>query len=63
MFSHTSRYYNLADLRRREPDGREVAYKERRFLPDGLALPLLVEVTVGAADRMDLIAARTLGRP
>ena len=35
----------------------------RRFLPHGAGLPLLVEVTVAQGDRLDLIAARTLGDP
>jgi hypothetical protein len=38
-------------------------YWKRRFLPAGDTLPLLVEVTVTEGDRLDLIAARTIGDP
>jgi len=40
-----------------------VAYKRRRFLPRGEEMSLLAEVTVTRGDRLDLIAARTLGDP
>lgn len=62
MFELTSRYFNLKDRTWTGPDGRVVVYKERRFLPQGKTLPLLVEVTVEQSDRLDLIAARTLGQ-
>lgn len=61
MFTYTSRYYNLETVMLTLPDGREVAYKRRRFLPQGEAMPLLIEVTVTEGDRLDLITARTLG--
>lgn len=61
-FSHTSRYYALADRVYQTPGGGQVAYKERRFLPQGSEQPLLVEVVVRQSDRLDMIAARTLGR-
>lgn len=35
----------------------------RRFLPRGEKQPLLVEVMITKGDRLDLIAARTLGDP
>lgn len=63
MFETTSRYYNLATLSHTAKDGRAVLYKERRFLPQGKNLPILVEVTVEQSDRLDLIAYRTLGNP
>ncbi|HKV06764.1 MAG TPA: hypothetical protein VJ725_01415 [Thermoanaerobaculia bacterium] len=63
MFETTSRYYNLSTLSYTEKDGRVTLYKERRFLPQGKSLPLLVEVTVEQSDRLDLIAYRTLGNP
>jgi len=44
-------------------DGRVIAYKWRRFLPDGKDMPLLVEVTMTEGDRLDTITARTLGDP
>ncbi|HZF09065.1 MAG TPA: hypothetical protein VFE33_09770 [Thermoanaerobaculia bacterium] len=63
MFDPNSRYYNLETAVLQAPDGRELVYKLRRFLPFGDALPLLVEVTVIEGDRLDLITARTLSDP
>ena len=63
MFEQRSRYYALDDVSLTTADGRIIAYKRRRFLPDGEKMPLLVEVTVTEGDRLDLITARTLGDP
>jgi len=63
MFEQRSRYYALDDASLTTPDGSVIAYKRRRFLPDGEKMPLLVEVTVTEGDRLDLITARTLGDP
>jgi hypothetical protein len=63
MFESDSRYYPIPTAQLTLPDGRTVAYKRRRFLPRGEALPLLVEVAVTQGDRLDLITARTLGDP
>ena len=63
MFEPTSRYYALEDASLTTADDRIIAYKRRRFLPDGEKMPLLVEVTVTEGDRLDLITARTLGDP
>ncbi len=63
MFEQRSRYYALDDVSLTTTDGRIIAYKRRRFLPDGEKMPLLVEVTVTEGDRLDLITARTLGDP
>ena len=63
MFDPTSRYYNLETAGLVMPDGHTVAYVRRRFLPQGAAMPLLVEITVAQGDRLDLITARTLGDP
>ena len=63
MFEPTSRYYALPTATFTGADGRAIAYKRRRFLPQGEAMPLLVEVTVTDGDRLDLITARTLGDP
>jgi len=63
MFEYTSRYHALETATYAAPDGRVVAYKRRRFLPQGEGMPLLVEITVTGGDRLDLIAARTLGDP
>lgn len=63
MFDHTSRYYHLETIHYETEDGRLIAYKERRFLPQGDRLPLLTEAIVRPGERLDLIAARTLGDP
>jgi hypothetical protein len=63
MFDPTSRYYTIETVQLTTPDGRVVAYKRRRFLPQGETLPLLVEVVVTEGDRLDLVTARTLGDP
>ena len=63
MFTHTSRYFVVETATITTPQGRVVAYKRRRFLPNGNDMPLLVEVTVTQGDRLDLITARTLGDP
>ena len=63
MFDPNSRYYNLETAVLETPDGREVAFKRRRFLPQGSAMPLLTEVTVIEGDRLDTITARTLADP
>jgi hypothetical protein len=63
MFDPTSRYFPLPTATLATADGRLVAYKRRRFLPRGAAMPLMVEVTVTEGDRLDLITGRTLGDP
>ena len=63
MFEPHSRYYNLETATYTTLDGGEIAYKRRRFLPDGETMPTLVEVAVTEGDRLDLITARTLGDP
>jgi hypothetical protein len=61
MFDSISRYAQLETAQLTLPDGRTVAYKRRRFLPQGRHLPLLAEVTVIDGDRLDLISDRILG--
>src|SRR5690349_20310167 len=62
MFLPTSRYYQLPTATLTDADGREIVYVRRRFVPKlrgGEAL----EHTVTQGDRIDNIAARTLGNP
>lgn len=59
----TSRYANLPVLGYTGADGRAVSYFGRRFLPQGASMPLVMGVTVTQSDRLDLIAARTIGDP
>jgi len=61
MFDPSSRYYAIDTAMTTANDGRTIAYVRRRFLPQGETLPLLGEVTAAQGDRLDLIAARTLG--
>ena len=63
MFESTSRYYRLETATYKAPDGREITYVRRRFLPRSADLTLLVEVTLVEGDRLDLIAARSIGDP
>ncbi len=63
MFDPASRYHPLATVTRTEPDGRVLTYKRRRFLPRGRAMPVLTEVVTTEGERLDQIAARTLGDP
>jgi nucleoid-associated protein YgaU len=63
MFDSRSRYYNLETATFVGADGQNVTYVRRRFLPQGDTMPLLIQVTVVQGDRLDLIAARTLGDP
>lgn len=60
MFDPNSRYFNIETAKLTKPDGQEVAYKRRRFLPRAERMPKLAEVTVVEGDRIDLITARLL---
>ena len=63
MFDPASRYYEIETAMLTGPDGREIPYKRRRFLPRGESMPALAEVMVVEGDRLDQIAARTLSDP
>jgi hypothetical protein len=63
VFDPSSRYANVETATHVEADGREIPYKRRRLLPQASSLPKLGESAVEPADRLDLIAARTLGDP
>lgn len=63
MFNPDSRYASIGDASLTRSDGTVVAYKRRRFLPQGSRMNLLVEVTITEGDRLDNITARTLGDP
>ncbi len=63
MLSPRSRYYNLATSTYEAKGERPIAYLRRRFLPHGERIPVLVEIAVTEGDRLDSIAARTLGDP
>ncbi|MDX1546664.1 MAG: hypothetical protein R3247_06735 [Rhodothermales bacterium] len=61
MFDPTSRYYRIPTATYERDDGTAITYVRRRFLPQGERLPTLAEVSFADGDRLDLIAARTLG--
>lgn len=63
MFDHTSRYFPIETATYTVVEGQHIAYKRRRFLPQGEALPLLVELRIGRGDRLDLLTAKTIGDP
>ncbi|MGB3652123.1 MAG: hypothetical protein WBA41_13050 [Rivularia sp. (in: cyanobacteria)] len=63
MFDSTSRYYNLETANYTTADGRRIAYKRRRFLPQGRNMQIRQEVIVKDYDRLDLITSATLGVP
>ncbi|MCC2668852.1 MAG: hypothetical protein K0Q72_1323 [Armatimonadetes bacterium] len=63
MEDPNSRYSGTGTSLLALPDGRTVAYRRRRFLPQGGALPLLAEVRAGRDERLDLFTYRTLGDP
>lgn len=62
MFDSKSRYYPL-ETATYDAEGKSIAYKRRRFLPQGEDLQLLSETRVEQSDRLDLIAHRTVGDP
>lgn len=63
MTDSSSRYKNVGTSLYVTPDGRQVAYRNRRFSPQGSSMPLHGLVTVAPHDRLDLIAARALNNP
>lgn len=63
MEDPNSRYSSTGTALLTLPDGRTVAYRLRRFLPQGKSLSVLAEVRAGRDERLDLFAHRTLGDP
>lgn len=63
MFDSASRYYTIETATLTLPDGRTVAYKRRRLLPEGSQLPLLAETQARQGERADHLTHRTLGDP
>ena len=62
-FPPTSRYYQIATGQYTAPDGRIIVYLHRRFIPSADSFTLLEEHTVTQGERLDNIAAQTLGDP
>jgi len=63
-FPPTSRYNTVGVSTLQLPDGRTVAYLQRRFTPDPARFHLLLQhVVTDATERLDGIAAEFLGDP
>ena len=58
-----SRYSRTGQAVLRTPQGQEIPYLLRRFIPQPTSIPRGGVVTVAPRDRLDLMAARTLGDP
>ena len=63
MFPVTSRYYGIETAKYETPDGREIVYLRRRFLPHAGNESLIAEHVVTQGERLDNITARYLGDP
>lgn len=63
LFPPTSRYHTIETATLPTPDGREVAYLKRRFVPAPDRLALLQEHLVVQGDRLDNITARYYNDP
>jgi hypothetical protein len=63
MFEPSSRYFDLETNTLTLPDGREVRYVRRRFLPPVATGTVFAEHTVTEGERLDHITARYLGDP
>ena len=59
-FPQDSRYYAYATQTYTAPDGTEVAYLQRRLVPQPEVLAAVGQYEVKQGDRLDLIAAATL---
>jgi hypothetical protein len=63
MLSVTSRYVNIETVTMKMPDGREIIYIRRRFLPPASRSIAMTEHVVSDGERLDNITARYLGDP
>lgn len=63
VFPVTSRYYGLGTAVLTTPDGREIAYLRRRFVPAPERFVLLQQHWVVEGDRIDNLAHRYLADP
>lgn len=62
-FPQNSRYYSTGVSAFTAPDGRVIVYLRRRFVPPADQFALLQEHTVTEGERLDNIAAQSLGDP
>ena len=63
MFAANSRYYSLPTSTYTTPDGRQISYATRRFLPQPDSFTLLLQHTVTDSDRLDNITNQYLDDP
>ncbi|MCC6862858.1 MAG: hypothetical protein IT158_30065 [Bryobacterales bacterium] len=63
IFPVNSRYRSVETAQWRSPDGRDIVYLRRRFIPAPERFELLFEHTVADGDRLDNLAAQYLGDP
>jgi hypothetical protein len=63
QFAPTSRYTAIEKATYVRPDGTQVVYLRRRFLPASDRFTVLLEHTVKEGERLDNIAAQYLGDP
>ncbi|MGM9491717.1 LysM domain-containing protein [Ideonella sp. YS5] len=62
-FSPTSRYYDTPVKTFEAADGSQLVYLARRFVPASSRFATLTTHVVQAGERIDLVAAATLGDP
>ncbi len=62
-FPITSRYYGIDTATLTTPDGQQIAYLLRRFVPDPDRFSLLQLYTVKQGDRLDNVSAALMGDP
>lgn len=62
-FPPTSRYYDTPVRTIEAADGTKLVYLARRFVPAGSRFATLATHTVQAGERIDIVAAATLGDP
>jgi len=60
MIKKTSRYHGFEHPRHLTPNGHEILYLKRRFIP---RLQTAGKTTIAQSERLDLVADRTLGSP
>lgn len=63
MFPTNSRYHNIETAKLIAPDGQEIIYLRRRFLPSVSGFGVLAEHLVTQGERLDNITSSYLGDP
>ena len=63
LFPPTSRYHAINSATFVAPDGRTIAYLQRRFVPPPENFALILQHTVVQGDRLDNLASQYLGDP